>query len=211
MAKPYTGKNKAFFLIVVLLNLVAEGEAQQTPQSKLPEAAVSTVPSSEEVERFYRENISFFARPARAEIYQIVIRIPKTENPEIEAKIRDSAEQLARRKDIDLDEFKRIASRHSEDIFTRDEGGRIGWVEEGITTGELGSLLFPKSSKEPMGLINHPVQISPDQLAIVFVSGRRAGDSQEIDAVVKKRVMATMSEVEKKSQPKGEEGEKRPD
>jgi len=103
-----------------------------------------------ELQAYYDENVDDFIESEQAHARHILIRIPPaaTEDQKAEAKLRaDAVAQLA----ASGADFSELASKHSDDPGSKDEGGDLGWFARGRMVEEFSDAVFSAKPGELIG------------------------------------------------------------
>jgi parvulin-like peptidyl-prolyl isomerase len=127
--------------------------------------------SDEEVAQFYQENQSRFAQGAQVNLRHILFK------PEQEGLARSVLEKLKKAKDVKK-AFVDAARANSQDEPTRDQGGRLGWVEKGQSWPELENAAFAAADNQLVG----PVKTEAGW-HLVLVEGHREGSQRPLEEV----------------------------
>ena len=127
--------------------------------------------SDEEITAYYEENKSRFAQGAQVNLRHILFKSDQ------EGLARGVLEKLKKAKDIKT-AFIEAARANSQDEPTRDQGGRLGWIEKGQSWTELENAAFAAKDNEVAG----PVKTDAGW-HLLLVEGHREGAQRLLDEV----------------------------
>ena len=127
--------------------------------------------TDEEIAKFYEDNKGRFAMGAQVNLRHILFKADQ------EALARSVMEKLKKAKDLKK-AFVDAARANSQDEPTRDQGGRLGWVEKGQSWAELENAAFAAQENEVAG----PVQTDAGW-HLLLVEGHKDGAQRSLDEV----------------------------
>jgi len=126
--------------------------------------------SDAEVEKYYTEHIEEFETPRQLKASHVLVRVGETGGSAAEDRARDKvAEVIARAKAGE--EFGKLAREVSEDPGSKDGGGDLGWVSEGMMVPQFEQALF---ALDKGGLSAEPVRTPFGFHAIKVTDARKA-------------------------------------
>lgn len=126
----------------------------------------------------YEQEKSRFVEPAQRLVSHILIKVPENATPAqqkaalAEAKKVDA---LAHAKGAD---FAALAKKYSDDAGSKLQGGKLGWLQKGVTNKAFEDAMFSMHKGE----ISQPV-LSPDGYHIIWLRGVREGKIKPFSAV----------------------------
>lgn len=127
--------------------------------------------SDEEIQKFYEDNKGRFAQGAQVNLRHILFKADQ------EALARSVMEKLKKAKDLKK-AFVDAARANSQDEPTRDQGGRLGWIEKGQSWAELETAAFAAAENEVVG----PVKTDAGW-HLLLVEGHKDGAQRSLDEV----------------------------
>lgn len=136
------------------------------------ESAVKAVPvpTDTELEQYYESNKSRYTRIERRSINHIQLNLPAGASAEQIAEVEQKATELKQRLETDPSQFAEMAKEHSDDVGTKQLGGRLGILAKGDIP-ELDDAAFTPAVEGIYG----PVRID-NALHIIQVDNIEAGD-----------------------------------
>ncbi len=127
--------------------------------------------SDEEIQKFYDDNKGRFAQGAQVDLRHILFKADQ------EALARSVLEKLKKAKDLKK-AFIDAARADSQDEATRDQGGRLGWIEKGQSWPELENAAFAAKENEVVG----PVKTDAGW-HLLMVEGHKDGAQRSLEEV----------------------------
>jgi len=94
-----------------------------------------------EVEKYYTEHIKEFETPRQLQASHVLVRVGETGGSEAEDRARDKVAAVIKRAKAGED-FGKLAREVSEDPGSKDGGGDLGWVSEGMMVPQFEQALF---------------------------------------------------------------------
>lgn len=98
--------------------------------------------SEDEIKKYYNENIKLFEHPREYKVYSILIKDEK--------KAKEVYNELVSNKIT----FTDAAKKYSEDISTKDKGGELGFITQGVLPEEVEKVTFTL----PLNKISQPIK-----------------------------------------------------
>jgi peptidyl-prolyl cis-trans isomerase D len=132
-----------------------------------PDAA----PSEDELKKSYEDEKKRFVQPEQRLVSHILINVPANATPDQQKSALAKAEKIAA--DANPGDFAKLATRDSEDLGSRRQGGDLGWLEKGVTNPAFDAALFALQK----GQISKPI-LSPDGYHIIWLRDVRSGDAK---------------------------------
>lgn len=111
--------------------------------------------TSEDVERYYRQNSKKYMTGERIRLRHILLPLPEGAAPEREQEVKLRAMEL-RQRALGKEDFGQLARRYSEGAGAS-QGGEIGWVQRGSLLKEIEEVAFKDLA---VGEISQPVRTS---------------------------------------------------
>jgi peptidyl-prolyl cis-trans isomerase D len=142
-----------------------------------PQSAGVKPPSEEELQRYYREHHQEFMVPAQRLVRHILLR-----GGDIQKPLQQIRDQLRTGKS-----FAMVAKAYSEDAGTKELGGELGWIQQGMLPPELEKVVFAL----PLHTLSEPVK-GPEGWHVFWVEASRGGTEQPF-AEVKDRIAKAMT------------------
>ena len=127
--------------------------------------------SDEDVAKYYEENKARFAQGEQVSLRHILFKSDQ------EGQAHALLEKLKKAKDV-KQAFIDAARANSQDEPTRDQGGRLGWIEKGQSWPELENAAFAAKDNELVG----PVKTDAGW-HLLFVEGHKEGSQRSLDDV----------------------------
>ena len=127
--------------------------------------------SDEEIAQYYADNKDRFAQGQQVSLRHILFK------PDQEGLARSVLEKLKKAKDVKK-AFIEAARSYSQDEPTRDQGGRLGWIEKGQSWPEIENAAFPAADGALLGPIKSDVG-----LHLLLVEGHKDGSQRGLDEV----------------------------
>ncbi len=125
----------------------------------------------------YEEQRARFVEPEQRLASHILIQVPANADAATEQRARDRAADLARQAREGAD-FAELAREHSDDIGSRNDGGDIGWIEQGLLDADFERALYALE----IGGVSEPVRTS-DGWHVILLRDVREGEVQEFAEV----------------------------
>jgi len=98
--------------------------------------------SDEEITEFYERNLDkLFTEPEMVSARHILISVPPDSSQEMVSAAKQFAESI-RQRAVGGEDFAELARRYSQDSYTRDSGGDLGYFKRGDTTREFDEVAF---------------------------------------------------------------------
>jgi hypothetical protein len=145
--------------------------------------------SDDEITKFYEDNKTRFAMGAQVNLRHILFK------SEQEGLARSVLEKLKKSKDLKK-AFIEAARANSQDEPTRDQGGRLGWIEKGQSWTELETAAFSTPDNQVAG----PVKTEAGW-HLLLVEGHREGTQRSLDDVrANAKNMIYQQKVQKRTQ-----------
>jgi parvulin-like peptidyl-prolyl isomerase len=129
--------------------------------------------TDEEAERYYNDNKERFVKNAQVNIRHILF---KADGEDL---AKATLAQIKKAKDP-KQAFIDFARKHSEDTATRDQGGRLGWIEKGQSWPELEAAAFAAPDNSLAG----PVKTDAGW-HLLYVEGHQSGKTPAFEEVKK--------------------------
>lgn len=142
---------------------------------------------------YYEKNKFSFFQQEKAQVKQILLKVPPDADDAKKAEIKQRAENV--RKDIvdNKKDFSEVAKAVSEDLETKEKGGDLGYVERLALPGAFADLVF---ALQP-GEVTQPVE-TPMGWFVGTLVDKKAPEQRPLDAV--KREIAGQLFVKEKAQ-----------
>ncbi len=122
----------------------------QEQQASLPPVAVS----DEEIRRAYEGQWANQSRPARVSVRRLVVR------PQPDSAALDSARSVAVKALEEIrsgTDFEVAVRRYTDDQATREQGGELGWLQEGDVTESFARAAWSAPAGRPVGPVRTPL------------------------------------------------------
>jgi peptidyl-prolyl cis-trans isomerase D len=160
---------------------VAEYLAKHGDEFKLPESRkvqyvtfvakdfTPRLPDAE-IEKYYTEHIKEFETPRQLQASHVLVRVGETGGSEAEDRAREKVAAVIKRATAGED-FAKLAREVSEDPGTKDSGGDLGWVSQGMMVPQFEQALFALKKGE---LSAEPVRTPFGYHAIKVTDAREA-------------------------------------
>lgn len=132
--------------------------------------------TDEEIGAYYRKHRQDYEGKETVRIRQILLPLPKEEDPAEKAKIRADAEQIHKNL-LNGEPFERLSARYSQGSAAA-TGGDIGYIEKGMILREVEEVAFKLSLNQISGVIESPVGFH-----IIQVTDRRGAGIKSIESV----------------------------
>jgi peptidyl-prolyl cis-trans isomerase D len=97
--------------------------------------------SDAEVEKYYTEHIKEFETPRQLQASHVLVRVGETGGSEAEDRAREKVAAVIKRAKAGED-FAKLAREVSEDPGSKDGGGDLGWVSQGMMVPQFEQALF---------------------------------------------------------------------
>jgi peptidyl-prolyl cis-trans isomerase D len=118
-----------------------------------------------EVEKYYTEHIKDFETPRELQARHVLVRVGETGGSEAEDRARDAIAAVIKRAKAGED-FAKLAREVSEDPGSKDSGGDLGWVPQGVMVPQFEQALFelrkgevsPEPVRTPFGF--HAIKVT---------------------------------------------------
>jgi len=134
--------------------------------------------SDAEVEKYYTEHVKEFETPREVQASHVLARVGEAGGSEAEDRARDKIADVITRAKAGED-FAKLAREISEDPGSKDHGGDLGWVSQGMMVPDFEKALFALKKGE---LSAEPVR-TPFGFHAIKVTGVRAGSRQPLKEV----------------------------
>ena len=134
--------------------------------------------SDAEVEKYYTEHVKEFETPREVQASHVLARVGETGGSEAEDRARDKIADVIKRAKAGED-FARLAREISEDPGSKDRGGDLGWVSQGMMVPDFEKALFALKRGE---LSAEPVR-TPFGFHAIKVTGVREGSRKPLKEV----------------------------
>ena len=131
-----------------------------------------------EVEKYYTEHIKEFETPRQLQASHVLVRVGETGGSEAEDRARDKVAAVIKRAKAGED-FGKLAREVSEDPGSKDGGGDLGWVSEGMMVPQFEQALFALKKGE---LSAEPVR-TPFGFHAIKVTGAREASRKPLKEV----------------------------
>ncbi len=110
--------------------------------------------SDDEITEFYEENLDkLFTEPEMVRVRHILIKFPPSASDEVASAARQLAESI-RQRALGGEDFAKLAMQYSQDTYTRDSGGEVGYIKRGEAPREFEEVAFSLG----IGEISEPVR-----------------------------------------------------
>lgn len=129
--------------------------------------------TDEEAQKYYEDNKDHFLQGPQVNIRHILFKASE------EARARRELELLKKAKDV-KQAFIDLARKVSEDEPTRDQGGRLGWIEKGQSWKEIEDVAFPAPDNSLAG----PVKTEKGW-HLIYIEGHQDGKQHSFEEVKK--------------------------
>jgi peptidyl-prolyl cis-trans isomerase D len=121
--------------------------------------------SDAEVEKHYTEHVKEFETPRQLQARHVLVRVGETGGSEAEDRARDKVADVIKRARAGQD-FAGLAREVSEDPGSKDRGGDLGWVSQGMMVPDFEKALFalkkgevsPEPVRTPFGF--HAIKVT---------------------------------------------------
>lgn len=117
--------------------------------------AVPTAIDEATLRERYEDQKSRFVEPEQRLAAHILVQVPPNADATTEQGARDKAAELAKRI-RDGEDFAEVAAAESDDVGSRNDGGELGWIEQGMLDAGFEQALFALAEGE----ISEPVRSS---------------------------------------------------
>jgi peptidyl-prolyl cis-trans isomerase SurA len=132
--------------------------------------------TDEEIGAYYRKHREDYEGKESVRIRQILIPLPKEEDPAVKEKLRADAEEIHRRL-VGGEPFEQLSAQYSRGPAAA-TGGDIGYIERGMIIPEVEDIAFKLPLQEISGVIESPVGFH-----IIQVIDRRGAGIKAIESV----------------------------
>jgi peptidyl-prolyl cis-trans isomerase D len=132
-----------------------------------PDAA----PDENELKKRYETEKQRFVQPEQRLVSHILVNVPANATPEQQKAALAKAEKIGA--EANPGDFSKLASKDSDDLGSRRQGGDLGWLEKGVTNPAFDAAMFALQK----GQISKPV-LSNDGYHIIWLRDIRSGDSK---------------------------------
>ncbi|MFN3843280.1 MAG: SurA N-terminal domain-containing protein [Rehaibacterium terrae] len=139
--------------------------------------AVPTTIDEQTLRDRYQEQRARFVEPEQRLASHILIQVPANADAATEQRARDRAADLARQAREGAD-FADLARTHSDDIGSRNDGGDLGWIEQGLLDADFERALYALE----VGGVSEPVR-SSDGWHVILLRDVREGEVREFAEV----------------------------
>lgn len=167
--------------------------SEKVPQPKPAELDAWIKANEAAIADYYEKNKFSFFQQEKAQVKQILLKVPPDADDAKKAEIKQRAENV--RKDIvdNKKDFSELAKAVSEDLETKDKGGDLGYVERLALPGAFADLVFALKPGE----VTQPVE-TPMGWFVGTLVDKKAPEQRPLDAV--KREIAAQLFVKEKAQ-----------
>jgi peptidyl-prolyl cis-trans isomerase SurA len=132
--------------------------------------------TDEEIGEYYRKHREDYEGKESVRIKQILLIVPKEEDPAVKEKLRADAEAIHKRL-MNGEPFESLSAKYSQGPEAA-SGGDIGYIEKGIILPELEDAAFSLSLNQISGVIESPIGFH-----IIQVVDRRGAGLKAIEGV----------------------------
>lgn len=102
--------------------------------------------TDQDLEAFYRDNLSAFTIPESAQVAHILVAVPKGADPAIELAAKEKIEKI--RADLSGTSFEALAREYSDDKASAEKGGELSWFAAGEMVPEFEKAAFALAPNE---------------------------------------------------------------
>lgn len=147
----------------------------------------------EDITSYYEQNQSRFGQTERRRASHIMIQVPAGASDSDRQAARTKAESLAQQAAANPAGFAELAKANSQDAGSAQKGGDLGWLAQGMLTGELEKTILSLKKDQVSGVVE-----SPSGLHIIKVTDIQppavkplAEVRDQIVAEIRKQIAAT--------------------
>ncbi len=109
-----------------------------------------------DIESFYKQNQARYGQPERRRVSHILLEVPATADEAAKAKVREKADELAKRAAADPKQFAALAKEFSQDTGSAGEGGDLGWISRNMLVPQVEDALFKLDQGTVSGVVESP-------------------------------------------------------
>lgn len=120
----------------------------------LPQLAAQMHFTDEQLQQFYRDNITRYTRPVRWHVAHILVKVPKDATPQQVATAKAAADKIEQRLRAG-ESFTKLAQTSSDDLVSAKKGGLLDWFSPGMVDPSLEKIVI---TLKQAGDISAPTQ-----------------------------------------------------